>query len=94
MTVYDEIKAERERQIDNGYDAAHDDEHTTFEISTVAAAVALGASDHLSGDVPNWADHIIEKYDTRRRLIIAAALLIAEIERLDRIQARGSRSSR
>ena len=82
--VLGEILAERQRQIAKGYDAAHDDDHSTFEISTVAAAVALGASDHLSGDVPDWADYIIEKHGTRQRLVIAAALLVAEIERLDR----------
>ena len=86
MSVLDEIAAERERQQAKGYTAEHDDRHTTFEISTVAAAVALGAVDYISGDVPEWAEYIIDKWDTRRRLVIAAALLVAEIERLDRRQ--------
>ena len=87
----DDIHAERARQIAKGYDAAHDDQYSMYELSTVAAAVALGATDHISGDVPAWAGHIIEKWNTRQRLVIAAALLVAEIERLDRVQARGSR---
>ncbi len=91
LTVIEEIAAERQRQIAKGYDAAHDDQWRTFEISTVAAAVALGETEHISGDVPDWAQHIIEKWDTRRRLVIAAALLVAEIERFDRATARGGR---
>lgn len=85
-SVLDEIAAERAGQVAKGYDAAHDDEHTTFEISAVAAAVALGGSEFVSFDVPEWADTIIAKHDTRQRMIIAAALLVAEIERLDRKQ--------
>lgn len=88
--ILGEIKAERERQLAKGYTPEHDDQHTTFEISTVAAAVALGATDHLSGDAPEWAEHIIDKWDTRRRLVIAATLLVAEIERLDRKSARST----
>lgn len=81
-----EILLERGRQIEKGYTAEHDDGLTAFELSTVAAAVTLGSVDHLSGDTPEWAGHIIEKWDTRRRLVIAAALVVAEIERLDRKQ--------
>lgn len=86
--VLAEVAAERARQIGKGYTAEHDDQHTTFEISAVAAAVALGARDQIAGDVPEWADHIIEKHGTYRRLIIATALFVAEAERLKRLQAR------
>ena len=83
-----EIARERERQIGKGYDAQHDDKLTAFELSAVAAAVTLGTVEHLpvSGDTRELTGHIIEKWDIRRRLVIAAALLVAEIERLDRKQ--------
>lgn len=38
MTVIDGIAAERQRQIDaEGFDAAHDDEHTDGELANAAA---------------------------------------------------------
>lgn len=62
----------------------HDDEHTHGEL---AVAAATYAAPHLiqRKDTP-WAIEL--KSDTRRNLVIAAALLIAEIERLDRCYAR------
>lgn len=87
-----DISAERLRQIaDEGYDAAHDDEHRGGEIAVVAANLALAhTSCVVRGAMPDpWG--LKKKHcDTRRRLVIAGALIAAEIDRLDRIAERRS----
>ncbi len=81
--VVDEIKAERLRQItQEEWDANHDDDHIDGELAQVAAAYAC-----FYRCLPwPWVDgdkrHL---HPCRRRLVIAAALLIAEIERIDRV---------
>ena len=83
MTVIEEIAAERARQITHeDYDHAHDDKHRDGEIAMAAATYAAGIG--FSGLWP--ADWGFPKYDMnpRRNYIKAAALLVAEIERIDR----------
>lgn len=86
--ILSEIAAERGRQIAKGYDAAHDDQHTDGELATAAGLIALGDYDLITDDGPGdvLAAVVLDKHaDIReRRLIIAAALLVAEVERLDR----------
>lgn len=94
MSVLDEIGKERTRQIAvEGWDASHDDlEHTNGELARAAASYAFhaGADDDdrqvNSGFAPPcWPWSGFWKPSTRRRdLIKAAALIVAEIERLDR----------
>lgn len=90
-----DIASERQRQIEKeGWTPDHDDEHhTTEEMAIAAACYALNAT---------WLKHIghrelVEKYwpwdiawwkpkDPRRDLVRAGALIVAEIERLDRAQ--------
>jgi hypothetical protein len=74
--VIDEIAAERRRQIEaEGFDADHDSgaDHRMGQLARAASAYAYyaGLSDK-------------EREDRRRDLIKAAALIVAEIERLDR----------
>lgn len=75
MSVIDEVVAERRRQVEEeGYTPEYDDQHHDCQLACAAACYAL-ASDDMSNS-----------YDlaTRRNLIKAAALIVAEIERLDR----------
>jgi hypothetical protein len=79
--VVNEIAAERRRQIEQeGWTTEHDDQHTDGSLAD-AAAVYLGA------EVPWPASWSLEWYkpkNYRRDLIRAGALIVAEIERLDR----------
>lgn len=90
-----DVIAERRRQIEvEGWTPEHDDEHDSGELADVAACYALSVySDRSdagpSGDIPPyWPKSLDESWwnpkDKRRNLVRAAALLIAEIERLDR----------
>jgi hypothetical protein len=93
-----DVLAERQRQItDEGWDAEHDDEHDSGELAAAACAYALYAADELhpqsqgDGDYgrvipPMWPFHIswYKPEDPRRALVKAAALILAEIERIDR----------
>lgn len=84
--VLDEIEAERSRQIAKGYDAAHDDEHTNGCIAWAASAYA-GRTFWKSQPAPlyPWGE-MPERGTVRDDLITAAALIVAEIERLDRFK--------
>lgn len=97
-----EIAAERHRQVtDEGWTPEHDDEHDKGELARAGAGYAYhaGLSDELrSKGLPQawpagWA-FIWWKPTTRRRdLVKAGALIVAEIERLDRAAARASGGS-
>lgn len=86
-----DIMAERLRQIAvEGYDAKHDDSHGDGDIAVVAAELALehtyGMIDHDRSTALRDEWGLLKKHrDTRRRLVIAGALIAAEIDRLDRI---------
>ncbi len=90
MTALDEIAAERQRQIDaEGWDHGHDDTHEYGELAMAAAAYALQCGfGRFSTDAPPnfwpWDRRWWKVKDPRRNLIRAAALIVAEIERLDR----------
>lgn len=96
MSVIEEIAAERQRQIKaEGWTSVHDDTHTGGELPRAAAAYAWHASrefvDRLSyyhiANIPKmwpWSISWWKPKNPRRDLIRAAALLVAEIERLDR----------
>lgn len=101
------VIAERWRQEDTeGWDAAHDDQHTDRSMALVAALYAApeplyrivqtangvswrdpwpwinkAAADRAT-DRPAWDKR--QKHDERRRLVIAGALIVAELDRLDR----------
>lgn len=95
---------ERFRQVEvEGFDAAHDDAHDAGEISGAAAAYALNAAcelhpfDQLPLDEPPpfwlWDASWWKPKGARRDLVRAAALCIAEIERIDREAARKSEAA-
>ena len=86
-----DVSAERRRQVEvEGWTPEHDDEHNACELSDAAACYALGSEAADVGDVPGcWPQSWDESWwrpsqDRRRNLVKAAALLLAEIERLDR----------
>lgn len=86
MTIYDEIEARRAEQIAKGYDATHDDEHDNGEIAMAAAAYAAAGAKKSPAGAALWPWSIDQFHptDARINLIDAAALCVAEIERLDR----------
>jgi hypothetical protein len=90
-----DIAAERERQVTvEGFGEAHDDEHAEGELAMAAACYALHSTGkkRFSGFPSTilwpWAFLWWRPKDRRRDLVRAAALIVAEIERLDRLQER------
>jgi hypothetical protein len=78
--VIEEIRAERERQMgQEGWTYRHDDRHNNREIAKAAACYAVG--NHVGWP---WSMRWWNPKTYRRNLIRAAALLVAEIERIDR----------
>jgi hypothetical protein len=99
MTVIDEIAAERTRQIEvEGWSPEHDDTHTHEEMAMAAAMYALpGFARNLIISINGetllrrlwpWDWKWWKPEKRRRNLIKAAALLVAEVERLDRFEAK------
>ncbi len=93
--IIDEIKAERERQVNHeGFSLAHDDQYKDGELALAASTYALPPKkrtlwtpncDHAPMFWPFAPEWYKPRVDSRRReLIMAAALLVAEIERIDR----------
>ena len=76
------LLARRATQIDRGYDAAHDDEHwdgaivTNAEWGVTARLRKAAACDNANAPA------------RREELVVAASLLVAEIERIDRARER------
>ena len=104
-----EVARERERQMTaEGWSPEHDDrEHRRGELAMAAASYAApkeifshqkicnGETGHMFyEEYPfNQGRAVIERQPRRRQLIIAAALIVAEIERLDRIDPKESDST-
>lgn len=90
-----DIAAERRRQIEReGWTPVHDDEHTDQSLARVAACYALpplGPRDDDRIMRRLWPQSWDESWwkpspnNRRRELVKAGALIVAEIERLDRI---------
>lgn len=91
--AFDVVK-ERIRQVMvERWSASHDDEHSNRELAKAAASYAYeaGRTDHQrkldEGTLPlswPWANKWWKPTTRRRDLVKAAALILAEIERLDR----------
>lgn len=95
-----DIAAERQRQVDvEGWSEAHDDEHDLGELGLAAALYALPYEAEVAGEKLLSQDDYLgldmalsiackwdlkPERDRRRRLVKAGALIVAEIERLDR----------
>lgn len=97
-----DVLAERRRQVEaEGYDQEHDDAHPNEEIAAYAALYAMPptardwpASETGYGETFGAAlcpvDWTPKFGDRRRELVKAAALLLAEIERIDRAAESGN----
>lgn len=100
--AWDDVSFERHRQItDEGWTHAHDDQHSNGELARAAAAYALGAERvtlkatdpfnpvrEISTHIWPWDRKWWKPADRRSNLVKAAALLLAEIERIDRAGGR------
>jgi hypothetical protein len=89
LSVIDEIVAERQRQVDvEGFDEENDDKYQVHELLRAAGCYILSPIGWLHSPPPAWLwpwDYKWWKPTTPRRdLIKAAALIVAEIERIDR----------
>lgn len=85
------VAAERQRQVEaEGWTAEHDDQHRTGQMADAAAryAVAGGGTfpDERTAFLWPWAGSWWKPGDKRRNLVKAGALILAEIERLDRAE--------
>lgn len=80
LGVIAEIANERRHQIaDNGFTAEHDDQWTDMELPDAAACYARSDNGNWPWDLRWWKDK-----GKRQNLLRAAALIVAEIERMDR----------
>ena len=92
MKAIELIAEERERQISKGFDAYHDNSHYDRSLLTAAKLIIDNAECDF-GLTVKWPKellkHIRVKYnnDEIKQLTIAAAFIIAEIERLQRLEA-------
>ena len=90
QAIYD-VLAERVRQVDHeGWSPEYDDQHTLGELAAAAACYCHPepCMDDMRG-VPfswPWVRLWWKPTDRRRDLVKAGALILAEIERLDRIE--------
>jgi hypothetical protein len=94
MSAIDDIAAERKRQIEvEGWTPEHDDGHIDGELAVAAACYAVDPRPLAAAAMSEifmrlWPRNTAWwKSTTRRRdLVKAGALIVAEIERLDRVR--------
>ena len=85
--VVAEIYAERTRQVEvEGWTDEHDDEHDCNELADAAACYALGQPSQIIEQLWPWHIEWWKPTTKRRNLVKAGALIVAEIERLDRVE--------
>ena len=88
-----DVLAERQRQIEvEGWTPENDDAHQSGDIADAAACYAM-TSPRMRGDGSApfdwpWGGGWWKPADRRRNLVKAGALILAEIERLDRVALR------
>lgn len=85
-----EVLAERQRQIDvEGWTPEHDEDHKDGSLAVAGACYALNYPGVNIGSVIEslwpWADSWWKPTTRRRDLVKAGALILAELERLDRL---------
>lgn len=86
--AFADVASERARQISkHGHDESHDDTHSDGSIAYAAMAFVASAlkEERLADEIYPWGVGFDPHGDDRRTLMVkAAALMIAEIERIDR----------
>ena len=85
-----EIESERVQQLTReGWTDEHDDQHELGEMAAAAGCYALAAAGNPEHQDPHdewpWDWRWWKPTTARRNLVKAAALIVAEIERLDRV---------
>lgn len=100
-----DMLAERRRQVEKGYTAQTDDcypDHATInDLARAAACYALAEGPEATGVVLDsmgrgiwpWDERHWKPKSRRRNLVKACALLLAELERMDRAAAKGAAGS-
>jgi len=84
----EDIAAERNRQVvEEGWAVSHDDEHADGELAEAAACYCMSHRDSEYSPPAwwPWSASWWKPKGRRRDLVRAAALIVAEIERLDRL---------
>ena len=80
-----QIAVERRRQVsDEKYGPWHDDEHTDGSLRVVAAKLCCEGTDAHVEDSMDRDDWTLLRHPLERRLVIAAALIAAEMDRIQR----------
>jgi hypothetical protein len=87
-----DVLAERRRQVEQeGWSPAHDDEHGSGQIAAAAGCYALYSDSYPNAGEPPpawpWDAQWWKPKDYRRDLVRAAALILAEVEHIDRADA-------
>lgn len=84
--AFRDIGAERRQQVEKGFDVEHDDEHDNGDLARAAICYAADGSQKLDcvAWLAPWGGDRFTTEDRRGDLVRAAALLVAEIERIDR----------
>lgn len=91
-----DVLAERRRQVEGeGWTAEHDDNHSRGVMASAAGVYALNAGrphDRMTSHINYWPWSLAwwKPSTPRRDLVKAGALILAEIERLDRAAIRGA----
>lgn len=86
-----DVLAERQRQIDvKGWTPEHDDTYTCGELAAAAISYIEPAEAENYWPV-DWHDGSFRPSDERRNIVKATALLLAELERLDRQSQRNQK---
>lgn len=89
-----DVLAERRRQVDQeGWAPQHDDEHQDRELAIAAGCYAIyGARKQNAVPPPEWPWSMVwwKPRDYRANLVRAGALILAEIERIDRAAQRAA----
>lgn len=90
-----DVLAERRRQVTaEGWTREHDDEHSDGSLAAAAACYAITAGGDPRDEAPGfwpWDESWWKPGTERRNLVKAGALILAEIERIDRAAARAAK---
>lgn len=85
LPAWRDVLSERQRQINaEGWTPEHDDAHTDGALAKAAACYAANAGDQRIPKTWPWQARFWKPGATRRMLVKSGALILAEIERLDR----------
>lgn len=83
-----DVLAERRRQVEaEGMTHAGDDQYCAAELPRAAASYILNGANDQAPYIWPWANSWWKPRDARANYVRAAALLLAEIERIDRLDA-------